>query len=394
MSEQAAFLTDWVLPKARIRQWVLSVPIPMRYWMARNPKLMGVVLAIFLRAITGFQREKAKKLGFKSGESGFVTLVQRFGGSVNLNIHFHTLAIEAVYREKSGDDGTKVETHELPPPTTEEIQVLLGVIQKRIVRALKKRGFLSDSESGESGTGGQSNEEPGLLDLCQGASVAGQIGLGENAGQRVRKLGSFGLPGEPAMKLGPRCASLGGFSLHANTAVDPTEHADLEQLCRYVTRPAIAEMRLEEGKDGRIIYRFKKEWNDGTQAVSFTPQEFIEKLVALIPEPRVHLTRFHGVLAPNSKLRPLVVPVQPKRIEPSEAAATPPRDPRRLTWAELLKRIFKMDLTICPDCGGGLKFIATIMEREVVVRILDHLGISATPPTFNQPRAPPQTVFF
>ena len=102
MSEQAAFLTDWVLPKERVRQWVLSVPIQLRYWMARNPKLMGVVLSIFLRAITGFQREQANKLGFSGGESGFVTIIQRFGGSCNLNVHFHTLAIEAVYRKVAG----------------------------------------------------------------------------------------------------------------------------------------------------------------------------------------------------------------------------------------------------------------------------------------------------
>ena len=71
-------------------------------------------------------------------------------------------------------------------------------------------------------------------------------------------------------------------------------------------------MRLSEARDGNIIYRFKKEWSDGTQAVHFTPHEFIEKLVTLIPPPRIHLTRFHGVLAPNHKLRAQVVPPRPK----------------------------------------------------------------------------------
>ena len=68
MSEQAAFLTDWVLPNAPIRQWVLSFPVQLRYWMARDSKLLGLVLAIVIRAIGGFQRKRARSLGFDLGE--------------------------------------------------------------------------------------------------------------------------------------------------------------------------------------------------------------------------------------------------------------------------------------------------------------------------------------
>ena len=74
----------------------------------------------------------------------------------------------------------------------------------------------------------------------------------------MRKLGSFGLGGEPILQEGTRCASLGGFSLHANTAVEADEKDRLEKLCRYVARPPIAEMRLSESREGGIIYRFKK----------------------------------------------------------------------------------------------------------------------------------------
>jgi hypothetical protein len=208
--------------------------------------------------------------------------------------------------------------------------------------------------------------------------------------------------GDPVFMEGPRCASLGGFSLHANTAVGAGEKDWLEKLCRYVARPPIATLRLSEAKNGNIIYRFKKEWGDGTQAVLFTPQEFIEKLVALVPEPRKHLTRFHGVLGPHHRLRSKIVPPEPST--PSEAVSsggTPleahparKRDPRRLSWAELLKRVFRMDLSTCPDCGGHLKFIAAILERSVVEKILKHLNLPATPPTFQQPRAPPQEAFW
>jgi hypothetical protein len=394
MSEQAAFLSDWVLPVAPIRQWVVSFPIQLRYWMARDSRLLGNILAIVIRAVMGFQRKGASLRGFKSGESGSVTLVQRFGGSANLNIHFHTLMIEGVYRE----EGESILFQALKAPSNEDVRGVLAQIQKRVVRVLKRRGYVLErnSESNES----EYPEEAELLltDLCQAASVQNRIALGENAGQRVRKLGSFGIDGEPIFQEGSRCASLGGFSIHANTAVEANEKDRLEKLCRYVTRPPIAEMRLQESKDGGIIYRFKKPWSDGTQAVYFTPQEFIEKLVALIPPPRIHLTRFHGVLGPHHRLRSHVVPQQPEEKSaetPSEAGEVKKtRDPRRLSWSELLKRVFQIDLTICPDCGGTLKFIATIQERSVVEQILSHLGLPTEPPTFHPPRSPPQVALW
>ena len=386
MSEQAAFLTDWVLPDAPIRQYVLSVPMPLRFWMARDSRLLGTVLAIFIRAVTGFQREKAKQAGFKNGESGSVTLVQRFGGSANLNIHFHTLMMEGVYREE--EDGKAI-FHELPAPTNEEIQALLTKIQMRVVRALLRLGKLSPNEN-------SSPEETTaeLLDLCQAASIQNKIAVGERAGEQVRKIGSFGLDGEPAFYVAERCANLGGFSLHANTSVLAHKKEDLEKLCRYVARPPIAEMRLKEVADGGVIYRFKKEWSDGTTAVYFTPLEFIEKLVALIPEPRIHLTRFHGVLAPHHRFRNQIVPKKPEPKEQKLGEQQKSRDPRRLSWAELLKRIFQVDLHECPDCGGQLIFIAAILEKKVVEKILSHLGLPTVPPTFHPARPPPQRALF
>ena len=387
MSEQAAFLTDWVLPTTPIRQWVVSFPIQLRFWMARDSRLLGRVLSIVIRVISGFQRQKAKEQGFKSGESGTVTLVQRFGGSANLNIHFHTLMIEGVYHS---DQGQAV-FHELEAPTNEEVHEVLRRIQSRVVRRLTRSGHLTSDET--SGDGVVGEHEATIIDLCQGASVQNRIALGERAGERVRKLGSFGLGGEPVLEAGARCASLGGFSLHANTSVQAEEKDRLEKLCRYVARPPIAEMRLSESSDGGIIYHFKRQWNDGTQAVYFTPLEFIEKLVALIPPPRIHLTRFHGVLAPHHRLRSQVVPAQPlakEEVVSDDAEAKSARDPRRLSWAELLKRVFQMDLSTCPDCGGNLKFIAAITEPAVIDEILTHLELPTAPPTFHPPRAPPQ----
>ncbi len=58
--------------------------------------------------------------------------------------------------------------------------------------------------------------------------------------------------------------------------------------------------------------------------------------------------------------------------------------PMRLGWAKLLKRVFNIDLTHCPHCGGDLRIIAAILQREAIEKILNHLGLDAQPP----PRAP------
>ena len=54
--------------------------------------------------------------------------------------------------------------------------------------------------------------------------------------------------------------------------------------------------------------------------------------------------------------------------------------PLRLRWAELLKRLFELDLKHCPNCGGQLKIIAAILERPVIEKNLPHLGLQARAP--------------
>ena len=104
-----------------------------------------------------------------------------------------------------------------------------------------------------------------------------------------------------------------------------------------------------------------------------------------MPRPRLHLIRFHGVLAPNAKLRAQVVPAGPDEDgDGSQLDATEPgcahRRPARIRWARLLKRIFEIDLEHCPNCGGELKIIAAILEAPVIERILMHLGVQARVP--------------
>lgn len=125
----------------------------------------------------------------------------------------------------------------------------------------------------------------------------------------------------------------------------------------------------------------KRPWSDGTTHVLFSPQELIERLVALIPPPRANLVRYHGVLAPNAKSRKFIVPKQ----KSSNSKTT------NMTWAEMLKRVFLIDATKCQFCGGELKFIATIIDAKTIKAILESMDLPTSLSQFRNPldRAPP-----
>jgi hypothetical protein len=94
------------------------------------------------------------------------------------------------------------------------------------------------------------------------------------------------------------------------------------------------------------------------------------------------------VLALNAKLRARVVPQGPPAQAPAatEATADSEREvaagrSHRIGWARLLKRVFDIDMQLCPNCGAGeLKIIVAILERPVIEKILTHLGLNPQPP--------------
>jgi len=111
--------------------------------------------------------------------------------------------------------------------------------------------------------------------------------------------------------------------------------------------------------------------------------------LSLRAKPRAHLTRFHGVLAPHSKLRSQVVPKGPKL----ETEKLKPCPTRRLGWAKLLARVFDINMEKC-FCGKTVKFIATVEDPMVIKKLLSHVGLPTQAPTFMPARAPPQAELF
>jgi Putative transposase len=132
------------------------------------------------------------------------------------------------------------------------------------------------------------------------AAVQGRIAGGPNAGNRIGRLGDK-IDGDSLKALGsPRCATVSGFSIHANTARDSRR---LEHCAVLYRSPAGGDGALVTA-DGKVCYGLKRPWRDGTSAVAFEPQDFLAKLAALVPAPRVHLTRFFGIPAPAAPCHP------------------------------------------------------------------------------------------
>jgi ribosomal protein S27E len=394
MVESAALLVDEVFPVQPIRQWVLTVPFPLRFLFAAYPELMGKVLSIVTRAISTHLAHQAG-MSKREAPTGAVTLIQRFGSALNLNIHFHMLFLDGVYvQDVSGNYSFR----RTLPPTVEQLHHLLYQISERVARLLERRGIL-EREEGSSYLTLDGLEDDPLQDI-HSHSVTYRVAIGPQKGRKVITLQTIPPQSEPSPD-NARVAKLNGFSLHAGVAARGHQRRKVERLCRYIARPAIAEKRLSLTSTGKVRYELKTPFRNGTTHVIFEPLDFIARLAALVPKPRVNLTRFHGVFAPNSRHRALITPagrgkggnkagkgVDGQSFVEHHAA---------MTWAQRLKRVFNIDIETCEKCQGPVRIIACIEDPAAIRQILSHLASRETrdEQATNPPgRAPPQLEMF
>jgi hypothetical protein len=225
--------------------------------------------------------------------------------------------------------------------------------------------------------------------------VQSMIATGPRRGCKVMRLGNdpHGWRGE--LVLGRRCAMVEGFNVHANTAIKADDREGREHLLRYIARPPLSDERLSQLEDGRVAVRLKKAWRDGTTHVAFTPEEFMEKLVALVPRPRANLVRYHGVFAPAAGDRRRIVPkgasIEARAKDGDADGCCRGAHPslRKQRWAELMKRVFKVDVLECPRCQNRMTIVATVLKTDAIVKILSHLGLETTAPMIHPARPPP-----
>ena len=281
-----------------------------------------------------------------------MTFVQRFGSALNLNVHLHTVVPDGTFAIQD-----RASFVSLSPPTTDENETLLLRVVSRVRRCVAR--------------GRNANDDVPLdtLDELRAASAA------------ERSTGAF------VGRTGRYEAFFEGFSLHCGVRLYENDREGIERLCRYGARGPLTLGRLSH--DGGDVYRYRmKRTVRGRDELVMTGKELVRKLAILVPPPRVHQVRFHGVFAPNAKHRAQVVPGRTREPapgqEPAKAKTEPARPTRRdgtsrIDWASLLRRVFKVDVLACARCGGRMRVIAVIEQPPAIEKILSHLGMPHVP---------------
>jgi len=393
MAQTAAHRVEQVIPWVPTRQWVVSVPVPLRYWTAASQDLTAKVHTIIRTTIGQYYVNQAVQRGSERAtvHPGSVTFIQRFGSALNLNGHYHLLFLEGVFLDRT-DEGHKPRFLAGAPPTDTDITDVIQKISRRVIRKLRHLGYLEVGSDDAVATGYDPlrDHEPALARTIA-ASVQQRLAFGERAGQQVRRIGSgLGYEGERPALMGPRCARVHGFSLHAQTQIPAHRRDQLERLIRYTARGAVALERLQADANGDLLYTFTHPWSDGTTGSKLSPLELLEKLAALVPLPHVHLVRYSGCLAPHSALREAIIPTPRQQGVDGEET---PRGTPYWPWARLLKRVVALEMGTCPFCQRGvLRLIAVITQGEVISKILRPLKLSADPPPIAPARSRQETV--
>ena len=368
MAETAAHMTDHVFPHVPVRQFVLSVPKRLRPFLHHGPRTASAVLHILLRALQATLRE-ASPTAPPSASFAVASFLHRFGSSLNPHYHFHLCVVDGLFEGTDPDLGdadpeTNTPTlhfHEATGLSPQLLERLQHTVRSRVLRHFRRHGLLEPHDAED------------MLTWDHG----------------------------------------GGFSLDGTVRIEATDRSGLERLIRYCARPpfALERLHLVGGCSDQILYRLPGPDPAGRTALRLSALEFLDRLANILPPPRIHRHRYHGVFAPNAPLRPLVT----ARTEAENAATaanpaphqTPIPGPVKLTkpdpvtlavsdpsrWAALLARIYEVFPLICPSCQTPLTFIAFLTDPEPITQILAHIGEPTSPPPLYPARGPPQTEF-
>ena len=157
----------------------------------------------------------------------------------------------------------------------------------------------------------------------------------------------------------------------------------LERLLGYCSRPALSQNRLGySAKANTVIYR--TEPREGkSELLTMSPIEFLRRWGLLMPPPNKNLIHYYGALAPRSPLRPVLVAKAEKEAERlARRENTDKLKKKAKSWAACLARVFEVFPLICPKCNLEMKPVAVILNDKELVRLLNHLGLSAELPVF------------
>jgi len=380
MAEAAAHLSDHVFPRLPVRQWVLSVPKRIRYYLQRDKGALNAALRIFLRVVQQSLVSAcpgAAKADPAHLHLGAVAFIHRFGSSLNTHVHFHVCVVDGVFEALPGADSVNAPPITFHPAQIDDAAItqmqaqVQANIRKRLLRAFVARGHLESHDAKDMNERGASSQHSG------------------------------------------------GFSVDASVRIEATDRAGLERLLRYCARPPFSMDRLKQ-RGADLVYRCGKGHSEPLQSDKYaselvlTPLELIHRIAQLVPPPRTHRHRYYGVLAPNSPLRGAVtamaqvalpehVPVPPAQVVQNSPMVVPlgsaapnvpppkpkPHPPAHYLWAALIARIYEVFPLICLNCGGQMRIIAFITFSADIHKILDHIGVEPEAPRITPARGPP-----
>jgi len=361
MAQTAAHLVDRVIPPVPVRQWVISVPKRLRCFLADRPSAVAALTRIFIEEIERLLCTAAGSTrdGHRPSEArprlGAVSFLHRFGSALNHHVHLHACATDGVFVPTGGGPPAFLPAR---PITQADLATLTEKVRRRAVRWFRMQRLID-------------------------ADAASDMLRWENS----------------------------GFSVDASvriTLIDrdvPSYFQSLEHLLRYCARPPFALERLSvmRGEDGRIACvryvlprhkaanwvgpgRGRKSTRPGASGVvELSPFEFLDRLADLVPPPRKHRHRYHGVYAVGGHA--------------ADGDATchgcdscdklPSHDTSRIAWAKLMARVGEEFPFACPGCGGDIRLIAFITDPGPIRKVLTHLGEALEPPPVSPARGPP-----
>jgi len=257
MVETAAHLTDHVLPRLPVRQWVLSVPKRLRYFMQRDGAVLNMVLRIFLRVIEQSLQAHcpgAAPVDRATLHIGAVAFIHRFGSSLNEHVHFHVCVVDGVFEVVAGEadadadadanatapgvmiGAPKLAFHAATGIDEAAVAQVQADLRRRILRAFVGRGLLESGDAKE--------------------MLAYQHS---------------------------------GFSVDAGVCIEAHDRAGLERLLRYCARPPFAMDRLRKA-GSELVYRCGKQHSEPAgdkrgakvDELTLTPLELIARIAALV----------------------------------------------------------------------------------------------------------------
>ena len=327
MVETAAHLKENLIPAIPVRQWVISFPKRIRYYL-QTDSILQKVLCIVANEIKKKVIACSQKI--PNSEYGAISFIQRFGNTLNVHPHFHFVVADGVF-EKNGESFNFHEAFF----TQDDIADAQDQIQQSVLKLFKRRGWIDEEE--------------------------------------MEKMLSYGN---------------GGFSLDAKVKIPAWDREGLERLIRYCARPPFASENLR-WNGSWLIYRLPKPCHTGKTFIQLEPLEFLDKIAALIPPPRRHRHHYHGVFAPNSPLRCLIsttaIRTPTKMVSINLQEAVNKTSKVSFNWAKLIARIYEENPLLC-SCGKEMKITKVVTHPAEIWRILTKAGLPTTVPEFDEPQ--------